>query len=278
MNFPHFWTMLRYEIGSWRMLSILFYPVVMIGMNAKIMSEYHYMFSLNGHFDGGTSLFVILFAANYLFLNGTFGFKSDGNPVGLHYNPEFFFTRAIARRSQFYAKACLYLGFACLTSLGLVGYSCTKPAISLELPYNTAAYRETVKSFYLTQFKGSVIQKEGSDKEGNKSWVILPHGNILMATFDLVLVYLQSLIFLFGLFLFRRKVWCLFLMYIALLIVPLAVAAAMWGGGTQQLSLYERGFAWTINHPAGVLGLLLISTVMVLGYCAKQFIRSEVVS
>ncbi len=241
------------------------------------------MFSLSSSSTYIFAPMAIFMALNFLFLNGAWGMKQTGCAANIYYsNPEFFFTRAISRRAQFYAKSLVYFLLSSLLSLVILGYSFTKPAIKVELPYNTLQFREQVKQFYLTQFTGTTLTGELNDPEKGKIYVVLPHGHIWLAAFGVVQMFvsallLQSLVFWLG-----RKPWILLAVFFGLLLFPLldgVIMAAFTGTSSpfQQISLYERSLAWTAHHPTVVLFLLAALTVAVQAYCCSRFIKAEVV-
>ncbi len=152
-------------------------------------------------------------------------------------------------------------------------YGTMNPVIKLELPYRTAEHREATKEFYLKHFEGAYLQKDPHDRQGNKAWIVLPHGRVTRAIFSFALGVVNMLLFQGLFFAFWRKPWGVYLAF------ALFMVASLWGYGWSPLwhpSLYERGIVWVGQHTIPVfmgLGILLVASQMF--YC-RRFVNTEI--
>jgi len=230
------------------------------------------MFFLSG-FGAQVFLLTIPFVSiNALFLQGNYGIKGlKGQAVN---SLEFFFSKAINRASVFSVKAGAYLLLSLLPLLVIWVYSCTKPEIRIELPYNTQEHRETTKQFYINHFSGAYVQKDESDKEGNKAFVVLPQGQVICAIFTLVWAFTGTLLFqLISFGLPHGKRWVCLPVFFALLIF-----SDLGGPSFKTPSRYEMCLAWVGQHtPLTLLGLGLLTILSQL-YCCRRFINTEITS
>jgi hypothetical protein len=245
--------------------------IVYAYMNASQFESDH-MFSLSLY---GPEIFLLMIpfmSLSALFLSGNFGMQDPKTPA---YNSlEFFFTRAIRRRSIFGVKAGVYLLLTLLPLLTVWACSYTKPIIRIELPYNTQGHREATKQFYLGHFTGAYVQKDEQDKEGNKFWVVLPKGQVDRAIFTLVWVFtctLFSEVMLFAFFQAKPRIF--FLTYFLLLI-----ATTLGGSSMMVPSHYETGLAWVSQHAFLAFLILGLLTVLSQLYCCRRFVNTEIAS
>ena len=230
------------------------------------------MFFLSGVGTSGFLLIIPFISINPLFLHGNYGIKGlKGQAVN---SLELFFSKAINRASIFFVKAGAYLLLSLLPLLVIWAYSCAKPEIRIELPYNTQEHRETTKQFYLSHFSGAYVQKDELDKEGNKVFVVLPQGQVACAIFTLVWGFSFTLLFqVIGLGLPPGKRWvCLPTFFVFMLL------SNVWGSSLKTPSHYEVGLAWIDQHTALTLLGLGLLTVLSQLYCCRRFVNTEITS
>ena len=240
-------------------------------MNAFQLEEDH-MFFLSVY---GPQVFLLLIpfmSINPLFLNGNYGIQGlKGQTVN---SLEFFFSKAISRSSIFYIKAGAYLILSLLPLVVVCAYSCAKPVIRIELPYNPPGHREATEQFYLNHFSGAYVQKDERDKEGNKAFVVLPNGQVDYAIFTLLGAFIGTLLLQVVSFSFPPgKRWISVLTFFALLIL------SNWGSNSPQTpSHYEMGLAWVAQHTFLALSGLGLLTAMAQLYCCQRFVNTEITS
>lgn len=240
-------------------------------MNASQIEADH-MFSLSLYGPEVFLLMIPFMSINALFLNGNYGVLGFKTPA---YNSlEFFFTRAIHRSSIFGVKTSAYLLLTLMPLLTVWGYSCTKPAIRIELPYNTQEHRETTKQFYLSHFTGAFVQKDEQDKDGNRFWVVLPKGQVDRAILTLMWAFTCALLFQVVIFAFHpAKPWVIFLTFLALLILTDMGQSSM-----KTPSHYETGLAWVAQHTFLAFSILGLLTILSQVYCCRRFVTTEITS
>ena len=240
-------------------------------MNASQIETDH-MFSLSLYGPEVFLLMIPFMSINPLFLNGNYGVKSlQGQAAN---SLEFFFTRAIHRRSIFGVKASVYLLLSLMPLLTVWVYSYTKPVIRIELPYNTQEHREATKQFYLNHFTGAYVQKDEQDKEGNKAFVVLPQGQVNRAAFTLFWVFLGTLLFQVMVFSFSPA-----MRWVSIPIFFVLMFLTSWGDASSKIpSHYEVGLTWVAQHTFLAFLILGILTALSQVYCCRRFVQTEITS
>jgi hypothetical protein len=196
---------------------------------------------------------------------------------------EFFFTRAISRRSIFYAKATRYLLACLLPFLATWAFSCARPLIRVEAPYEFGR-RAAMEQFYFTHYYDAHLQT-APYKDIVLTYVVLPHGHMNMAFFTFAWVCFATLLFQFIFFLFWGKFRAMVAVFAAFIIVPCIVLEMLLSSNASSIinpaptftpSFYESSLAWVTVHAALTLLILVLTAIVTQTYCCHRYINTEI--
>lgn len=243
----------------------LFYTLVSMGS-----VHVREVFFMNSHPGNGVILlygFIATFGAAYHCLSRV---SAQGSATA---TLEFFFSRAISRRSLFLSLSGLYL-FFCFSPLVTVwAYSHTKPELDISLHY--AASHRAAEDFYLSRFKGSYLRLNKASHFPDDVCVVLPQGQVDRARFALVwggvvaLLCQATGILVLG----RPSRYRLWFVWIALLPILTDVP---WFENLFPLSSYESGLAWVHLHPVLSVGGLVLFVFATEAFFLRRFVNTEI--
>jgi uncharacterized membrane protein len=272
MKSSHFFALLKNDI-RW-VWPALFFGIYILFQNVTRNSTDH-LFSLS-YGSNGSDIFIFMIAfmsINPLFLNGNYGVKTaNASQFG---SLEFFFSRAISRTSQFCAKSCIYLSLMLLPLTTVWAYSHFEPPVRIEVFYSSKKTNEGIKQFYLQNFEGAYVKQDKQDREGEKYYIVLPEGQVDIATFTFLISFIGALIIqLVALVFSPTRLWKTLLAYFAVLTIPTILST--WGKDTP--TYYESGLAWVAQHTVLAFLALVIFTTLCQLYCCRRFVQREITS
>jgi hypothetical protein len=191
---------------------------------------------------------------------------------------EFFFTRALSRKSLFYAKASVFL-LICFTPVALpLIASYTNPKMRVDF-YQGSKGEKATKQFYMANFSGAHIEKDLKDKGGDHYYVALPKGRTDKAFLGFVVGCTGALLYQLGSFLLWDKRWAQWLMVLAWFGLPYYFLRFIYVPKSAGIpSGYETNLVLVNQHSALVLlglGLLFIVTQ---AYACQRFVKTEILA
>lgn len=231
-----------------------------------------YMFEIQSRTDLNALWIVILSSFFQIFRFPRYWGKQSNSDF------EFFFSRAISRKSIFLTRSFVYFFICLFPVITIWVHSNLHPLIRIELPYNSATYREETKQFYLTHFRGAQLQPNKHDKD--IEYVALPNGRIDQAFLSSIWIGVYALLFqALGFILLQPKIrlWIQASVFIFFMFSMFFLEEWInFAGGSR--SYYAVLLSWTNAHPFSVLAMLAALAVVVQIYCCRKFVKMEVIS
>jgi hypothetical protein len=281
MKKSHYLRLLAYEPGF--LLGILLY-----GAFCTCSSIFNFLqdeaFYLGFLPEGVFAVVLIGMAFLFLFKVPLIGAGTKGRQPALSSGElEFFFTRAISRRSIYWAKTTRYL-LACLFPFLITwAYSSSKPLIRVEAPnINKEA---SMEQYYLSHFQDSHIQAVPVDGKPT-NYVILPHGQMNRTFFTLAWVCFAALLLQFTIFLFWDKSRVMIAIWFAFVALPGFIFLLLTFSTASSIldetplfvpTFYEAAMAWVTQHTAPTLLALGLLAIVVQTYCCRRYINTEII-
>ncbi|MDR1191737.1 MAG: hypothetical protein LBK60_08785 [Verrucomicrobiales bacterium] len=259
------WLLIKHElkVTFWIMPYVAFWVIW-----PPVFSLIHVGFSLSAPSTATFYPLIVMFA-------GVVFFREFWKNKNLSNAPlEFLFTLPVRRRQIFRVKSSLLAVSLLVPFLGIFAYNLTQPDYKVQLPYQTAEYRENSKIFYLGNFAGARLEKADDGK--NENYIHLPSAGNQITAYNLGYVWLLTLLFYGATFGLGWRNPFYFMLFV---ILPL-----LWPLGelffherlVHKISFYEYSVAWLGRHWLGYWAVLLALTVIVYHFSARKFINAEV--
>ncbi|HWB61031.1 MAG TPA: hypothetical protein VG733_16170 [Chthoniobacteraceae bacterium] len=222
----------------------------------------------------------------FLFKAPISGLKTAYHVV-LNGEMEFLFTRAISRRSLFYARATRYLAAYLCPFLIMWGCSLAAPPIKVQI-YSHDDYAAETEHFYLDHFPGAFIETQMDDGKEKSTCVVLPRGQANLAFYNLTLICFVALLFQLINFIFWQKRWSQLAVIIGVALVPMffvgwfifrmnqtVASEKIFSAFSATPAAYKSSLIWVTAHPFSAWSLLAVFAVATELYSCHRYIRTE---
>ena len=281
MKKSHYLRMLAYEPG-------FLLAVLLVGGFCSWSSISHFRldetFFLGFVLDWTFAVFLIPMAFLFLFKpRNSAGIKGSQSALAGG-DLEFHFTRAISRRSIYWAKATRYL-LACLLPLLFTwAFSSSKPLIRVTVPFDEGK-QASMEQFYLSHFHGSHVQTVPLEENATMDYVILPHGQMNKTFLTLTLGCFVALLLQFISFFFWGNNRAMTVTWFAFVFLPSLLMGLTLTSTTSSTmddtspfapTFYESVLAWVTLHASLALLILAVATIATQTYCCRRYIRAEI--
>ena len=281
MKKSHYLRLLAYE--PFILLSILFYGGWIAWTN---ISHFH---EVETGYLGFLPDLIFAFSLTGLSLTLVFktlgtGMKSRSGVNAMAQDMEFFFSRAVSRRTLFYARSSRFL-LACLFPVLLTwAFSYGRPLIKMRISY-VEKQREPMEQYYLAHYPDAFLLREPVDKDGNETvYAVLPRGQVSRAFFAVAFVCFTALLYQFATFIFWGNRWAVIAVFLGFIFLP--VSSIFWLVQSHIYSiddvfapsLYETGLAWVTQHTPLTLLILGVLTIVTQTYSCRRYINTEITS
>jgi hypothetical protein len=197
---------------------------------------------------------------------------------------EFFFTRAVSRRSLFYSRASRYLLASLLPFLIILAFSCARPLTRVRLSY-VAQQQADMERYYLGHYHDAFLQRYPADELGNKRIdVVLPRGHVHQSFLAVAFVCATALLYQLITFAFWGKRLAMRGLFFGLMLLPIAFLHWLMPSHTSSSifdiftpTFYETALAWVTLHTALTLLILGLMAIVTQAYCCRRYINTEII-